>query len=114
MERIKIGWSMKDVSTTEPVTLPGQMYMRISEGIHDPVCVTALCIDGGEGQDSVIFLSCDVVVLRGGVIEQTRQKALALDPTVPADKIVMNATHTHAGGCITDNASDTSPTAGRS
>lgn len=109
MERIKIGWSMKDVSTTEPVTLPGQMYMRISEGIHDPVCVTALCMDGGEGQDAVIFLSCDVVVLRGGVIESTKKKALALDPTVPADKIVMNATHTHAGGCITDNASDRSP-----
>ena len=109
MERIKIGWSMKDVSTTEPVTLPGQMYMRISEGIHDPVCVTALCIDGSEGQDSVIFLSCDVVVLRGGVIELTRKKALALDPSVPVDKILMNATHTHAGGCITDNASDTSP-----
>ena len=109
MDRVKIGWSMKDVSTTEPVTLPGQMYMRISEGIHDPVCVTALCVDGGEGQDAVIFLSCDVVVLRGGVIQMTREKALALDPTIPADKIVMNATHTHAGGCITDNASDHSP-----
>ena len=109
MERIKIGWGMRDVSTTEPVTVPGQMYMRISEGIHDPVCVTALCVDGGAGQDCVIFLSCDVVVLRGGVIEQTREKALALDPTVPADKIVMNATHTHAGGCITDNKTDTSP-----
>ena len=55
---MKIGWSIKDISLDEPMSLPGQAILRISEGILDPVCVTALCIDGGEGKDKVIFLSC--------------------------------------------------------
>lgn len=60
MSAVKIGWAKRDISTTEPVNINGQMYLRISEGIHDPIMVTALCVDGGEGQDAVFFVSCDI------------------------------------------------------
>ena len=108
MDQIKIGWAKRDISTTERVSIPGQMYLRLSEGIHDPVCVTALCLDGGAGQDSVIFVSCDVVVLRGGIIDQTLDAVAELDPSVPRDAVILTATHTHTGPCITDTG-DTSP-----
>lgn len=100
MNTVKIGWSRRELSTLEPILIPGQMYMRISEGIHDPLYATALCVDGGEGQDKVIFCTCDVVVLRGGIIELTRQKVTALRPEIPTDAIIMAATHTHAGGQV--------------
>jgi len=102
MSQVKIGWSKRELSTLEPVTIPGQMYMRISEGVHDPLYATALCVDGGAGQDCVIFCTCDVVVLRGGVIELTRKKVAALRPEIPVMNIIMGATHTHAGGGATD------------
>ena len=34
--------------------IPGQSYIRVSEGIHDPLCITVLCVDGGEGSDPVL------------------------------------------------------------
>ena len=96
MDRVKIGWGKREISIDEPVSIPGQMYLRISEGIHDPLYVTALCVDGGKGQDAVIFCSCDIVVLRGGLIDATKEKVAQLRPELPVENIVMGATHTHS------------------
>ena len=52
MGNLRIGWGRREVSTMEPVSIPGQVHMRISQGIHDKLYVTALCVDGGEGQDT--------------------------------------------------------------
>ena len=43
---LKIGWSRRDVSTKEPVNLPGQFHARISEGIMDPITLNCLVIEG--------------------------------------------------------------------
>lgn len=105
MSKIKIGWGQRELSMEGPVSLPGQMYMRISEGIHDRLYATALCVDGGEA--AVIFCTCDVVVLRGGVIEKTKEKVKAMRPEIPTEYIVMGATHTHSGGCVTETPEKT-------
>ena len=102
MDRIKIGWAKREFSMEGPISIPGQMYMRISRGILDPLYATALCMDGGEGQDAVIFLSMDVTVLRGGLFGQIREEVAAMDPTVPLDAILVNATHTHTSGDFAD------------
>jgi len=94
MHALSIGWAERDVSTTEPIDIPGQFHTRISQGIHDPVTVTALAIDNGA--DSVIFLSADIVVIRAHLLDRIRDRVAALDPAIPALKILMNATHTHA------------------
>ena len=102
MEQIKIGWGREIYSLDEPVLLPGQMYMRVSEGIHDPLTVTALCLDGGAGQDCVIFCTLDIVVLRNGVIDLTVAKVREKHPEIPEKAIIMGATHTHAGITLAD------------
>jgi hypothetical protein len=78
------------------------MYMRISDGIMDPLYTTSLVVDGGQGQDHVIFCSCDVVVLTEGVIEMTRDLVAAQRPEINRDFILMNATHTHSGCNLRD------------
>lgn len=95
MNELKIGWAARDVSTTKPVNIPGQFYMRISQGVIDPITVSALVIDNGE--DSVIFLSADIVVIRSCLLDKIRAKIAVLNPEIPVLKILMNATHTHAG-----------------
>ena len=95
MNEVKIGWASRDVSTDKPVNIPGQFHMRISQGIIDPVTVTALAIDNGA--DCVIFLSADIVVIRSRLLDKIRAKVAALNPAVPVLKLVMNATHTHTG-----------------
>lgn len=99
---LKIGWSKREISLKEPVNLFGQMYMRISEGIMDPCYATALCVDGGEGNDTVIFCSCDLEGLRCDFIERTKRKAREICSDVPVDGIVINVTHTHAGGDVSE------------
>ena len=87
---VKIGWAKRDISTTEPVFINGQMYLRISEGILDPIMVTALCIDGGEGQDAAIFVSCDITGLYGGAMDFIREKLKKLTH-IPVENVVVNA-----------------------
>jgi len=107
MSRVKMGWGKRCISIDEPVSIPGQMHMRISEGIMDPLYATALCIDGGEGQDVVIMCSMDTIVLRGGIQKQIREAVAARNPQIPVENIILNATHTHTGSILTDTPETT-------
>ena len=100
MSTLKIGWAKREISTTDPVSIPGQMYIRVSEGIHDPLYVTALCVDGGEGQDKVIFLSCDIVTPWPGILQPIRDKLKERRPEIPEEGFILNVTHTHSSICL--------------
>ena len=108
MSVVKLGWGRREFSTNDPVSMPGQMQLRISEGIHDPLYVTALCVDGGEGQDQVIFLACDLVKIFPGIIEELQEAVAALRPEIPGDAIIMNVTHTHSSVAL-DKTPERSP-----
>lgn len=95
MSKLKIGWAQRNVSTDKPVNIPGQFHMRISQGVMDPLFVSALVID--DGNDSVIFLSADLVVIRSHLLDEIREKVIAKNPAVDGSKILMNATHAHTG-----------------
>lgn len=91
---MKIGWAVRDISSDKPVSLTGQFYMRISRGILDPCLATALAI--GNNGDIAIFISVDCVSFSDGIIDEIREKVRKRNPAVPAEKILANATHTHA------------------
>ena len=96
MDRLQFGWARREISTNDPVSIRGQVHLRISQGILDPLFLTALVIDGGAGQDSVIFLSCDVCVIPWDMAEEIGAAAAALRPEIRPEWVVLNATHTHA------------------
>ncbi len=104
MNKVKIGWSKKEFSLNEPVDINGQMYMRRCYGIHDPLLAVAVVIDGGEGNDAVIFCSLDVTVLRGGIIEGIQKSVKEKCSEIPVENIILNATHTHSSMNITTEA----------
>ena len=95
MNELRIGWASRDVSTDKPINIPGQFHMRISEGVMDPLTVTALVIDNGS--DLVVFLSADLVVIRSGLLDDVRAKVAKFGAGIPVEKILMNATHAHTG-----------------
>ena len=66
-KELRIGWGRSSLNPGKPVAIPGQFHMRVSFGELNPVTVNALAIDNGE--DSVIFASADIVVLRGGILD---------------------------------------------
>ncbi len=95
--KLKIGWSCKDFSTTEPTCIHGQFHIRLSKGITDPVTVTALVLDSGD--DQMVWLSCDATGFHGTIVTEVRERVRVLVPEVDVAKLVMNCTHTH---CTTD------------
>ena len=107
MEQVKIGWARKEISLDEPVAIPGQMSIRVSQGIADPLYATALCVDGGEDQDAVIFCSMDTVAVPDTVMEGIRQKVAQLQPELPVQCVIFNATHTHTSMPLGPTATQT-------
>lgn len=107
MGTLKIGWARRDISTTEPVCIPGQMYIRVSEGIHDPLTATALVLDGGAGQDAAIFVSCDLTHIPDVFAEAVRAKIAERNAEIPAANLVLNATHTHSSTSTEDTPEKT-------
>ena len=90
---IKIGWSTANVSTDEPVGITGQFYQRISKKCMDEITVTVMVI---EREDVSIFVSCDFVQVSGDLQEEVQQALSKINPEIPVQNIIMNATHTHA------------------
>ena len=107
MDRLKIGWAKREISLDEPVNLFGQMFMRISEGVMDSCYVTALCMDGGCDGDTVIFCSCDIEAMRCDFIDMTKKAVQKICSELPVEAIIINATHTHTGGDVTDSPTHT-------
>ena len=57
---MKIGWAQADITPSRPIIMEGQMYMRVSQYIHDPLTATALALDNGEEQ--AVFVSGDMTM----------------------------------------------------
>ena len=96
---LKIGWSKKDISTDKPVPIPGQFYIRISQGCLDALQVCALVLDSGD--DYAIFLQTDLVATRFGIVDEIREKVHARIPELDPTKIIISATHTHCAPLLT-------------
>src|SRR5690625_565086 len=58
---LKIGWAEEEITPQEPVLISGQFHVRRSEGVLDPLTVTAWALESGE--EHVVFVSCDVAVI---------------------------------------------------
>ena len=92
---LKIGWGRRSINPGKPVAITGQHFLRVSMGEYDPVVTEAVVMENGK--DAVIFVSVDIVGLRGGILDRVRARLARNAPEIPAGKIVMSATHTHAG-----------------
>lgn len=103
---LRIGWASADITPDRPVFVTGQRYARISEGVMDPITVTALALEANPG-GGLVMVSCDLISIpdeiRGGDfrgrVRQLVREALPADQPV---KVVLNATHTHAGPEVRD------------
>lgn len=97
--RINIGRAETDITpVNQPVLLRGQMYVRVSEGVKDPLKASVAVFES-QGEH-VVFVACDLlsgfVELRDAV--RARLQVPGLDPR----KIILHATHTHTAPQIID------------
>lgn len=95
---VEIGWSKRDISTDKPVVITGQSYIRYSKGVMDPIMATALTV--GDEKDYAIFVSLDITNIRKDVLLSVRQRVAQLNSEIDPEKIILNATHTHAAPLV--------------
>ncbi|MBO5924370.1 MAG: neutral/alkaline non-lysosomal ceramidase N-terminal domain-containing protein, partial [Lentisphaeria bacterium] len=93
---IKIGWAKRSIAPENGIApITGQFYLRVSLGQRTPVLTSAMVLENGS--DAVIFVSADMVSVPANVLKSVRETLKKEAPEIPADKIIVNATHTHAG-----------------
>ena len=98
-KKIKIGWGRRSIAMAGSVPITGQFYLRISQGIYTDVLISALVIENGD--DAVIFASADMVSVQPEMLLAAQEILKNEVPDLPVDKIIVNATHTHAGPSAT-------------
>ncbi|MGC1276068.1 MAG: hypothetical protein WBC44_20385 [Planctomycetaceae bacterium] len=95
---LKIGGATVSITPDRPVALSGQMHTRIAREVESPATATALAIESHEGEkvlDQAIMVSCDLVAIREGILEEVRAKLKEQIPDFDVQKIFLSATHTH-------------------
>lgn len=96
---LRIGAASISITPDKPVALHGQMHTRIGKTVESPVTAAALALEGrrgGQVGDQAIFVACDLAVLRGGILEKTRQRVKDRLPGFDVNKLILTATHTHS------------------
>ena len=94
-DHLKIGWGKRSIASDKPVPITGQFYLRVSQGVFTPVIASALAME--KGKDAAIFVSVDMVSVHFEILKQVKAILAGEMPEIPTDKIIINATHTHAG-----------------
>ena len=92
---LQIGWAKRSIIPDQPVPITGQFHLRVSQGVYTPVIASALVL--ANNSDAVIFVSVDVVSVRPLVLQFAQDFLKKEAPEIPADNLIINATHTHAG-----------------
>ena len=72
---------------------------RFSTGVHDPLLSSALYLS--DGQTEVLFIANDIIYIPKAVVGNVRRR-IADATSIPANSIMVTATHTHSGPMTVD------------
>ena len=102
---LHLGAATVDITPDQPVGLDGQRGIRISKKPETPIQAAILAIESRDGDtvlDQAVIVSCDLVAIREGVLEQVREKLAGRVPGFDLQKLFLSATHTHTAPVTTD------------
>ena len=106
---IKAGWAEVSITPEKRIALAGQFVERISESVETPITATALAVESGGEQ--MVICSCDLVSIGANLVRDVRARVRDALPDLDADKIILNATHTHTSH-VYDRAGSNRATSG--
>ncbi|MFN4178816.1 MAG: neutral/alkaline non-lysosomal ceramidase N-terminal domain-containing protein [Armatimonadota bacterium] len=94
---MKVGFARMDITPPVGAIIPGGFRKQVSTGVHDPLHATA-CVISDE-QTNVAIVSVDALSVKRSIVESARNLAQSRCG-IPAQNILIAATHTHSGGPI--------------
>ncbi len=102
------GSAVRDITPSTPQFLFGYPHVeRTSTGVHDPLLASALYIN--DGASAALFISVDLLSVTKQVVATAREQITAATG-LPAESILISATHTHSAPItmrVLSNADDT-------
>jgi hypothetical protein len=101
----RFGAATVDITPDKPVALDGQRNVRISKTPETPISATALALESRDGDtvvDQAIIVSCDLVAIRDGILQQVRDKVKPRLKDFDVRKLFLCATHTHTAPVTVD------------
>jgi len=100
-----VGAAAMNITPDKPVALAGQMHTRISKAVESPVMAEVLALESRRGEkaaDQAVFVACDTVAIRGGLIEKVRELVKGRLPELDVKKLIFSATHTHSAPVLVE------------
>ncbi len=99
MMSLQAGAAVRDISPRASMFLAGYPHVpRNSVGVHDPLLASALFLSDGEV--GLMIIAVDTLFISAGSVSLCR-KAIAEGTGLPAENILISATHTHSGPLTT-------------
>ncbi len=92
-ELLYAGWASVEITPPKAVSIQGQGFERISQGVHDPLFATALALKAG--QEQAVLVACDLIVIRRELVQEVRKAVCARVEGLRPESIMLNAIHTH-------------------
>lgn len=98
---LKVGAAAVRITPPTGGPMAGYYYTRLADGVHDDLFAKAIVVDDGVNRAAIV--ACDLINLPGAIVERAR--ALAFERTgIPADHIMISATHAHTGPSLIDGS----------
>lgn len=97
---LEAAFARREVTPQKPVQLVGYPHVkRISTGVHDPLNASAVVLR--HGATTVAIVSFDLIFVEPEWTQECRA-AISCETGIPADHILLHATHTHSGPVTLD------------
>lgn len=95
---LQVGFGRADATPYDPINISGgDSKNRMSVGYRDPINVTCVAISAGV--DTYLIYTLDYITA-SSVYTEPAEKLITAATGIPADRIIMNCTHTHSGPAI--------------
>lgn len=116
--QLYVGGASVSITPAPPVALDGFRGRRIAQEVEVPCTASALVLETRDGEQSVcqvIFVSCDLIAIRGGedFYGSVREQIQGRVPDSALDHLIINGTHTHSAPVLQDGKYDLDKFVGR-
>jgi neutral ceramidase len=92
--QLRVGRAAVDITPPAGVPMAGYYYVRLSEGVHDPLHAKALVLESGGVKAALVAL--DLVGVPRNIVDSAREQ-ISKTTGVPGANVMISATHSHTG-----------------
>lgn len=94
---LRAGAAAVKITPPRGAPLAGYYYNRAADGVHDELWAKALVLE--EGPSRAALVACDIISLPRPIVEEAR-RLIARGSGIPAEAVMIGATHTHTGPVV--------------